>query len=66
MGVPGVAMVVVVVTRRLALGGSMVVTRDIVALGLGRSLGRELLAVERAHIVEVHLLGGVQFLVGIG
>ena len=45
---------------------SMVVTRDIVALGLGRSLGREMLAGERAHIVEVHLLGGVQFLVGIG
>ena len=61
-----VVVVVVVVTRLLALNGRMVVASYVVALGLDRGLGRELLAVERAHVVEVHLLGGVQLLVGIG
>lgn len=63
MGMPRMAMVV---PRLLALNGRMVVARYIVALGLDCGLGRELLAIERAHIVEVHLLSSVQLLVGIG
>jgi hypothetical protein len=43
----------------------MVVARYVVALGLDGGLERELLAGERAHVVEVHLLGSVQLLVGI-
>ena len=55
-----------VVPRRLALNGGMVMAGYVVALGLDRGLGGELLAIERAHVVEVHLLSSVQLLVGIG
>jgi len=49
----------------VAFGGGVVVARHVVALGLGGGFGRELLAIERAHVVEVYLLGSVELLAGI-